>query len=200
MNEITYTEGDLFAAVDAFAEKSETPGTIVIPHVNNSIGAWGAGFVIPLGRKYKSAEVAYRKWFANSALPDTVHLPGGKDFGLGKSQIFKVTTVNLTDIAVANMVAQHGISRSGRPLRYNALAACMDQVAQVAKTFRGSTIFCPMFGSGLAGGRWDFIEELIKDCWLNKGMDVRVFYLKGQTPEGWTPPAIEDGTASTSMD
>jgi hypothetical protein len=28
-------------------------------------------------------------------------------------------------------------------------------------------IHAPKFGSGLAGGNWNFIEELIKDIWLN---------------------------------
>jgi hypothetical protein len=38
-------------------------------------------------------------------------------------------------------------------------------------------IICPKFGSGLAGGKWDFIEELIIDCWCKQSIDVTVCYL-----------------------
>jgi hypothetical protein len=35
-----------------------------------------------------------------------------------------------------------------------------------------------MFGSALAGGDWRFIEELITDCWLVRGIQVTVYYLE----------------------
>jgi len=39
-------------------------------------------------------------------------------------------------------------------------------------------IHAPLFGSGLAGGNWDFIEELINEIW--DGYDITVWQLAGQ--------------------
>jgi hypothetical protein len=50
-------------------------------------------------------------------------------------------------------------------------------------------IICPMFGSGLAGGDWNFVEKLIEDCWLRRDIPVTVCYLPQFLPSNWSPPA-----------
>ena len=163
-------KGDLFNGV-----KNVVNGTVIIPHVCNNIGAWGAGFVVPLGKKYPKAKESYLKWYNTP------------DFFLGNTQLILVDN----GVIVANMVAQDGITSGStgdrsrvvdRPLRYDALVNCMLQVKETAlRPFSDSdekaVIHCPKFGSGLAGGEWAFIEKLIEDIWDSAGLDTVVYTL-----------------------
>jgi hypothetical protein len=83
------------------------------------------------------------------------------------------------------MIAQKGIG-GDRPLRYNALATCMDQVGKHALQ-NNQEIFAPLFGCGLAKGNPNFIQDLIQDCWLNLGIKVTIFYLANGLPKGFIP-------------
>lgn len=173
---IRYIQGDLFAAVD-----KDTDKTAIIPHVCNDIGAWGAGFVLPLGRKYPKACTEYHRWYKTKS-------DLGIPFALGQVQFVQVQ--ESPEVIVCNMIGQHQIGGT-RPLRYTALAMCMDMVGRFFAANRDVTklsIHCPMFGSGLSGGHWPFIEELIKDAWIDRGYEVNVHYIPGQTPAGWKPP------------
>jgi hypothetical protein len=82
------------------------------------------------------------------------------------------------NLYVVNMVCQ--TLGGKRPLYYNHLVSCMSDIVHfIGRSTGGTTpqIICPKFGSGLAGGNWNFIAELIYDCWIREGIDVRVFYL-----------------------
>ena len=90
------------------------------------------------------------------------------------------------NIWVAHMVAQRGLRAADnkRPLRYTALMRAMKIVAQKIETIREIhgkpvTIHCPKFGSDLAGGNWEFIEALIEEIWLEKGIDVVAYEFEG---------------------
>lgn len=173
---IKYVEGDMFGPIKA----DSSPGPIIIPHVCNNRGAWGAGFVVPLGRNFPKSRHSYLAWEDNR---NKIH---GEDnnppFALGETQF-----VNIDDrVFVANMIAQ--IMGGARPLFYNHLARCMDSVAKFVKERNDARehpaqIICPAFGSGLAGGNWAFIEQLIHDCWIRLGIPVSVYYLPGTLPE-----------------
>lgn len=161
----TYQKGDLFVAIRG------VEGRILIPHVCNNYGGWGAGFVIPLSKHYPKAEESYRAWSKQLSFARA----------MGRVQYVGIEG---TQVDVANMVAQHGSGYryrygSSRPLDYAALAKCMDDVGIFAMShYHGKpSIHCPMFGSGLAGGNWDFIRELIDDCWVAIGLDVTVYHL-----------------------
>ena len=155
-----YIEGDLFEGV-----VDETPNTI-IAHVCNDKKQWGKGFVIPLAKAYPASREAYM------AL---------KSVELGYVQFVDVAE----NVKIANMVAQ--TLGGSRPLFYNHLARCMDRVAEECEgCWR---IACPMFGSKLAKGDWNFVEKLIEDCWERKGIEVAVYYLKQFIPDNWTPPS-----------
>ena len=132
---IVYKVGDLFAGVKKCEEEGHK---ILIPHICNDIGAWGRGFVVPLGKAYPKARAFYM--IAKQILGDTILVEEGA-------------------VTVANMIAQHKLG--GKAIRYAALVKCMQTVSeQVPKT---TQIHAPLFGSGLAGGNWDFIEELINE-------------------------------------
>jgi len=169
---LSYREGDLFARIKGL-------GRVVIPHVCNNVGAWGAGFVVPLGKAFPKARKDYLEWHRDRQT--SCHTA----FVLGSTQFVTVDDENL--VVVANMIGQGRIGR-GRPPRYNALVHCMEDVADfvLSEDVGPSSyeIHCPLFGSGLAGGDWSFIRELIEDCWVRLGIGVTAYYLPGQLPEG----------------
>jgi hypothetical protein len=77
------------------------------------------------------------------------------------------------------MIAQNRLlnSKNKRPLNYAALVYCMNQVRTFAKEFQTQhdskiEIHSPKFGSGLAGGNWNFISELINDVWYDSHVFV----------------------------
>jgi len=169
MTEIKYIVGDLFEAI------KDNDSVKMICHIVNSIGGWGAGFVIPLAKAYPMAEQNYRQWHKNGYIFSLQH-ESVLFFKLGKVQFVDCTQ----NICVANMVGQEGTGMGidGRPpIRYSALAQCMQDVARVAK-IRNAEIICPKFGSGLAGGNWTFIETLINECWCDWDIPVTIFSLE----------------------
>jgi hypothetical protein len=96
-------------------------------HIVNDVGAWGAGFVLALSRKWKLPETEYRKW-ANNKLPDD-------KFQLGEVQFMQVEE----EIAVANMLAQHNLrsktTTQNIPLQYDSLDLCLEKVAAYCKRY-----------------------------------------------------------------
>lgn len=131
----------------------------IIAHVCNDIGAWGAGFVVPLGVRFPEARRAYLS---------------EPDRQLGSVQIVEVNSGTL----VANMIAQRGIGRGAGgsiPLRYDALEKALTRVASVACTIRAS-VHMPRIGCGLAGGSWPQVAEIIER--QLEGIQVYVYDLK----------------------
>lgn len=155
---------------DATEPQTTTPHEIcIIPHVCNDLGGWGAGFVVALSKKFgEKPERTYLNYLlGQKGLPV-----------LGKTSFAKMGD----KLAVANMIAQHGYIGADNPipLSYKALVNCMADVAEYilyiqSKTMNPVVIHCPKFGSELAGGKWDFILELIRELWLEKGICVVVY-------------------------
>jgi len=196
-----YIEGDLFD------HDYDHSCPTVIAHVANDEGVMGKGFVVPLAQHFPWAKEAYVNWFKDNPLQcDTEILGEVGSPSRGQTQMVTVkrsdqalpptpdeiesfrTDSNWEDrIVVANMVAQD--LGSARPLYYNDLARCMDQVANSREIVDGGgEIICPMFGSGLASGDWNFIEQLIVDCWLKRDIDVTVYYFEKFLPDNWSLP------------
>lgn len=168
----TYWKGDLFENI------AKLKKDIIITHVCNDIGAWGSGFVVPLERTFPKAAQAYRDLHKERR---------------GTGQTLRLGEIQLVSVAenrqVANMIAQHEVGGPPRPIRYNALATCMDRVSDFVG---GNEIHCPMFGASLAGGNWLFIEELIQDCWIGEGHKVFVHYLPQFLPAGFDPETMRN--------
>lgn len=189
MGKIIYVEGDLFKAVKAVQEDDNFFGTIMVPHVCNNSGAWGAGFVVPLGKEFPYTRKCYLDWYDGHPNDNLASYLGtdNKRFVLGATQEVQVASARNSKSMVYNMIAQAGIGGK-RPLRYDALAKCMDHVREAATKHHEPQIHAPLFGAGLAGGNWDFIAALIEDTWLSRGVPVTIYYLKDKVPPGWTPP------------
>ena len=149
MGVITYLTGD------ATAPGGE--GHKIIAHIVNSIGAWGAGFVVAVSRRWSEPELAYRRWYEDRLK---------NDFYLGAVQIVKVPTQRTSSFTfVANMVAQEGIRShsKGPPIRYDALSECLYKLGEKADNLQAS-IHMPRIGCGLAGGKWNEVEPLVEDA------------------------------------
>lgn len=134
---INYVKGD--------ATRPEGKGKKIISHICNDIGAWGAGFVLAISKRWNEPEIAYRSL---------------KQYILGDVQFVFVDE----HIIVANMIAQHDTNWFAGipPIRYDALRTTLKKVNQKA-IILDATIHMPRIGCGLAGGQWEEIEKIIKE-------------------------------------
>jgi len=134
---IHYIKGD--------ATRPRGEGTKIICHICNNVGAWGAGFVLALSKRWDEPEEAYRDM----------------DRTLGNVHVVEVED----DILVANMIAQHDIypdANGTPPIRYSALRKCLTAVNNLAVEIN-ATLHMPRIGTGLAGGRWEDISKIIEE-------------------------------------
>jgi hypothetical protein len=173
---ITYIKGDLFALLP------DTDAPKVIPHVCNNLGKMGSGFVIPLCQKWPKVKEVYEAWH-QGIHDDVPGWIGGIPFELGNIQ--SVTVCNDPLTMVMNMIAQSGVvgSNNPKPIKYAALAKCMVEVATLTLrifelNYGRAEIHAPKFGSDRARGNWDFIAELIEECWVAKGIPVTIYSLE----------------------
>ena len=156
---ITYVTGD--------ATQPVGKGARIVVHVCNDIGAWGAGFVLAVSRRWREPEAEYKAWYRDRKKSPEV------PFELGRVQFVSVAE----QLWVANMIGQRDIkrSRSGEsPVRYDAIASCLKHVAGFAMT-NAASVHMPRIGSGLAGGHWNRIEAIISETLTN--VDVTVYDL-----------------------
>lgn len=139
---ITYLKGD--------ATSPQAAGPKIIAHICNDRGGWGRGFVLAVSKRWKDPEHYYRRWYHSK-----------EGFELGAIQVVEVGQ----NLWVANMVAQYGYKTGskGPPIRYDALGECLQQLATVA-TQRQASIHMPRIGTGLAGGKWEVVEPLVKEA------------------------------------
>ena len=135
-------------------------GIKVIAHICNDRGAWGAGFVLALSNKYPQAEEAYRDM---------------EEYELGIIQLVKVDT----DVCVCNMIAQKGTISvdNPHPIQYDALATCFEKLFTLLTN--GTSLHMPRIGCGLAGGKWEKVEEVIEVAhWAKPEVEIFVYDLK----------------------
>lgn len=147
---------NLFTEIDKFYNSYN----IIIPHVCNNKGVFGGGFTGGIAKYYPVVQQNYQLL--------------GKKCVLGYTQFVEVKHNRETNkkIIFANMIAQNGtISRNNpKPINYYSLCLCMKSVIDYISTNLDSSetqIHAPKFGSGLAGGNWNLISELIDNIWPN---------------------------------
>ena len=90
------------------------------------------------------------------------------------------------DLWVANLIGQHGRSlpsseAKGRiagipPIRYDAIRDGLENVADFAPE-KSASVHMPRIGAGLAGGKWETIEQIIKETVVALGHEVTVYDL-----------------------
>lgn len=152
---ITYLKGD--------ATSPQAAGVKVVAHCCNDLGRWGKGFVLAVSARWPAAETAYKDWYRGGA---------ADGFGLGAVQFIPVES----HVWVANIVGQKGIKRgsSGPPVRYDALARCLDQLGTRAAEL-GASVHMPRIGCGLAGGDWSRVGPLVEEHVAARGVAVTVY-------------------------
>lgn len=153
---ITFLKGD--------ATVPNITGHKVIVHICNDIGKWGKGFVLAISKRWPEPEREYRRAFAAPNQPQ-----------LGDVQFIAVAA----DTTVVNMIAQHSIQtrvakNAVPPIRYPALQQTLNQVAQYALP-KNATIHMPRIGCGLAGGKWEQVEMIVKAELVALGLEVYVY-------------------------
>ena len=164
MSEINYVNGD--------ATRPTGGGPKFILHVCNTLGLWGAGFVMAVSRRWPEPEEAYY------ALGETCN-----GYSLGNVQAVQVED----ELWVVNMIGQAGVgSRDGSPpIRYSAIRTALKQVAVMALDpeyrglYKAVSIHGPRFGAGLAGGDWNTIEQIINETLIAAGLSVTVYDFAG---------------------
>lgn len=156
----TYVVGDATAPIGA--------GPRIITHVVNDCGAWGAGFVLALSRRWDEPGARYYHWHDGHE--------GNPPFRLSEVQFVEVGD----GIEVANMLAQRGFPSRDRvcALDYYALRNCLKAVVARALTI-GATVHMPRIGCGIAGGEWNLVEQVICEDVIRAGVDVTVYDLAG---------------------
>lgn len=154
------TKHNIFDVANQIITAKENGSSVIIPHVCNNINLFGAGFAKAVADKYPIVKENFHMLSTQAKLGYTQFVEAKKENTYGHR------------IIVANMIAQNGIksSKNPRPLNYAALVYCMNNVKSYIKEFQRSQgnpieIHCAKFGSGLAGGDWKFISELIQDLW-----------------------------------
>lgn len=148
-------------------------GNRVIAHVVNDQGYWGAGFTRCLSDRWPRTEWNYRDWATNFRTVDGAHR-----FELGNNRYLRIDDDRDNLIWVVHMCAQNGIASQDnrRPIRYDALGACLMQLGQFATLIRGS-VHMPKIGAGLARGDWNVIQEIINDALIRNGVETTVYEL-----------------------
>lgn len=153
--------GDIFENSKSLIGGGNNGCSVIIPHVCNNINLFGAGFASAVAHNYPIVKENFHMLGNKTSLGHTQFVTVSKDKKFSHQLIF------------ANMIAQNNtISKNNpRPLNYLALAKCMASVAsyisQMDQAESRVQIHAPKFGSGLAGGNWSFIQDLIDDIWGN---------------------------------
>lgn len=148
------------------ATKPIGDGKKIIAHIVNNLGIWGAGFVIALSNRYPFLDVTYKKYvdMGGDVLTSNNNL-------MGHVQYVEVDD----DITIANMFAQRGLrsKHNPKPVCYTSLETTLENLYGFAKE-NNHTVHMPKIGSGLGGGDWNTILEIIKKHML---VDTTIYYL-----------------------
>lgn len=164
-------KGNLFDYIEQYIHQGQNGYSVIVPHVCNNINLFGAGFAAAVTNHYPIVKENYHllgNHFLKNNLGYTQFVEVAKDKSYGHKLIF------------ANMIAQSGIisKTNERPLNYLALCKSMVSVTNYIKNNFDSEnpvqIHAPRFGCGLAGGDWNFIQNLIQDIWSNIPITIYV--------------------------
>jgi O-acetyl-ADP-ribose deacetylase (regulator of RNase III) len=165
---IRYVRGD---ATEPRGERS-----LIVHVVNDASPTWGgSGFASVLRRVYPNVQRSFKTWWVGT--------PGPR---LGRLHLTEATA----GIWVASVVAQHGYGPSSTPrLRYEALQEGLENAAAAA-VLHDLSVHMPRIGAGQAGGRWEVIEDMIRDAFARTGRRVTVYDLPMGTSRSAAPTHV----------
>lgn len=140
----------------------------VLFHCANIYCTWGAGFVVPLKKKYPAAYEA-----------DLATKKGDEN----KFSYFSFA--NAKNQRIYNLYAQIGIGNDGHPVNrnlqydflFNSIYGMLEHLA-VEFPDKKLVIACPKIGAGLAGGDWHIIKAILESIELKfPKIEFHVYYL-----------------------
>ena len=118
----------------------------VIAHGCNVQGVMGSGVAKLIKEKYFNAYQEYYNLYTQ-----------------GKLTLGTVQIVKFSQKYIANCVTQRYYGKENKVyVDYEAFAECMKKLNYVGKS-KNLTIAMPKIGSGLGGGNWDILEEIIEE-------------------------------------
>jgi hypothetical protein len=172
-NFYTLNKNDIFNNIKDRVKSKAAGATVIVPHVCNNIDVFGGGFAAAVSNEFPIVKENFHLLGKKAKLGQTQFVSAFKDKEYGHEIIF------------ANMIAQNGLRnhKNTRPLNYAALVYAMSNVKLYMTDYKKThdnaniEIHCPKFGSGLAGGDWKFISELIKDVWYPTNKNIFVYIL-----------------------
>lgn len=164
---------DIFVNVQERISAKVNGATVIIPHVCNNINVFGGGFTSGIVSTFPVVAENFYLLGSKAKLGHTQFVSAAKNKEYNYEIIF------------ANMIAQNNIRshKNPRPLNYEALVYAMNAVKLYILDYTKKNdntnieIHCPKFGSGLAGGDWKFIVELINDIWYPVNKNIFVYSL-----------------------
>lgn len=134
--------------------------------VNDAAPRWGGGFSLAVRERYPEAQAQFTDWAVGR----------GRNLTLGKVHLADVGD----GVTVASLIAQHGYGASPTPrIRYGALKDCLAHLSRAASE-RKADVHMPRIGTGLAGGNWSVIAEIVDECLVRKGVPVTVYTLPSE--------------------
>ncbi len=169
---LTYTVGDA-----TYPQRGATDTHAVIVHCCNDIGKFGAGFVLALNKKWLRVRAYYVGWHHRGWTQEITDAHNGTQIP------FKLGQVHVVDvephISVANLIGQSGCGyfMGLAPIRYGAIEEGLLRLRERMKDIKWS-MHAPRFGSGLAGGEWPKIEEIIKRVFWYTDVSITVYDFK----------------------
>lgn len=143
----------------------------VIAHGCNCLGGFGSGIAGAIAKVYPQVKAAYmdKHWKCG--------------WKLGEVQFVESVwppkeTVPCIDsgLVFANCATQFAYGKNGPHLDYSALERCMNKVLQYCEG-RRMALSLPLIGCGLAGGKWDTVQEIIVRCNADRKIPITVYKL-----------------------
>lgn len=153
---IKYVCGDLFSLIPNNRK-------VLVCHVVNNKGQFASGFAAACNKHQPKVGKEYDKLIDGKFKPQLSDV--------------QFVTIN-SDLIFANMFAQDNIRGplNGIRLRYHSLVDCMRNFRLRGLMTEGYEVHTVKFGSGIAGGNWSFIEQLIYELWIPYG-EVTIYEL-----------------------
>lgn len=139
-------------------------GVKLLTHCCNDVGAWGAGFVMAISKRWDGPERNFRSW-ANPKL--------------GEVQLVQVED----DVIVCNLIGQKGIKKkygTVPPVRYDAIRKGLASIRSMIVDNdhnKKYSVHMPMMGAGLAGGDWSVVADIVEEELIQHGVEVYVYQL-----------------------
>ncbi len=134
---------------------------IVCQLVNDKATKWGGGVARKAATRFPEAEKNFSQ--------EIIKIPKAERLG-------KVIFVEAEAyLEIASIIAQEGFGKSLFPrIRYASLQHCLEVISKRAIHTQAS-IHMPRIGTGVAGGDWNIIQELLDDILVRSGIIITIY-------------------------